>query len=82
MEGRGVNMFTWMSTGSSRFLPHSKDMELGPIGDSKLPAGVNLSVNVSLYMCVNYVIDWQHVHASRPLHAGMDSSPSATPSAV
>lgn len=78
----GVYMFTWMSTGSSRFLPQSKDTELGPTGDSELPTGVNLSVNVSLYMCVDYVIDWQPVHASRPMHAGMDSSPPATPSAV
>ncbi len=43
----------------SGFLPQSKDMQVRLTGDSKLPVGVNVSVNRSLY--ISPVIDWQPV---------------------
>lgn len=44
--------------------------------ETLLPVGVSVSVNVLVYMCVSYVSDRKHVHASCPVHAGMDSIPS------
>lgn len=52
-----------------------KDMQVSFTGDSKLPVGVNQSVNVFVYMYVICVIDRQHA----PVPAGMDCIPSGAP---
>lgn len=74
MYGSWVNMLTLRLCGCPPGVvvsSHSpKTFRSGPL-ETKLPVGVNVSV----YMCVSYVIDWQHVQASHPMHAGMDSSP-------
>lgn len=48
------------TVGSSRyscFLPQSRDIKVGLIGDSKLPVGVNVSVNGCLPLCVSPLMD-------------------------
>lgn len=52
-----------------------KDMQVSFTGDSKLPVGVNQSVNVLVYMYVSTLIDRQHA----PVPAGMDCIPSGAP---
>lgn len=41
----------------SGFLPQSKDMQVGLIGDSKLVADVSVRMNGCLQLCVGPVID-------------------------
>lgn len=73
-----LNVRVHVHGGDCTFLSQYEDTQVRSTGDSKLPVGVNVSVNVFVYMCVSCVIDRQHVHASRPVHDGMDSSPSVT----
>lgn len=62
------------------FLPQSKDTQVRLIGNSKLPVGVNLSVNGCLILYVGcdvlwYAGDLSRVYrASRPVSAGIGSS--------
>lgn len=51
-----------------------KDMQVSFTGDSKLPVGVNQSVNVFVYVYVGCVIDRPHA----PVPAGMDLIPSGS----
>ena len=59
-------------SGFSGFLSQSKDMQVRFIVDSKLPVGVNVSVNGCLSLCVSPVIVWRPVHGVprlRPMSA-------------
>ena len=49
----------WVLSGFTGFLPRSKDMHDGLIGNFKLPVGVNVSGCLSL--CVNPVMNWRLV---------------------
>ncbi len=42
----------------SGFLPQTEDMQVRLIHDSKLPVGVNVSMNGCLSLCVSLVMDW------------------------
>lgn len=57
-------------SGNSGFLPQSKDMQARLTGYSKLPIGVNVSVNGCLYMSKVYT-------AARTMTAGIFSHPPA-----
>ena len=51
-----VLVLAWVFTGYSGFLSQSKDMQVRFIVDSKLPVGVNVTVNGCLSLCVSPVI--------------------------
>ncbi len=66
----------------SDFLPQSQDMQVRLIGDSKLPVGVNVSVNGCLSLYVSPVRNWQLVQGEPrpcPMSAGIGSSAPASP---
>ena len=48
---------------SPGFLQHSKNMQTGGrlIIHSKLPVGVNVSVDGHLYLYISYSMNWRHV---------------------
>lgn len=60
------------------FLPHSKSsVQVRQRGDSKLPAGMNVSVSGCLPICVQPAVDWRPARcpATRPVHVGKGCSP-------
>ncbi len=70
----------WVPSGYSGFPPLSKDMQIRLIGDSKLPAGVNVSVNGCLSLYVSPAMNRrlvQGVSCPRPVSVGISSSPSS-----
>ncbi len=60
----GLNLSLWSLHVLFVFLPQSKDTQVGLIGDSALPVGVN--VNGCLSPCVSPVTNWRHVHQTLP----------------
>ncbi len=88
--GRGLSVWSlhvlpvsaWVLSGYSSFLPQSKDMQFRLIGDSKLPVGVNVSVNGCLSLYVSPAVNWrlvQGVPHPHPMLAGIGSSPPGYP---
>lgn len=64
----------WVFSG---FLPHCKDVQVRQSGDSKLPAGMNVSSSGCLPIYVEPVMDWRPAQcpAIRPVHAGIAVAP-------
>ncbi len=60
----------WVFSGDSSHNP--KDMQVGLIGDSKLPIGVNVSASGCLSLYVSPAADWRPVQGV-PRHSPDDS---------
>ncbi len=54
-------MSVLVPSGYSGFVPQSKDMQVGLIGDCKLPVGMNVSVNGCLSLYVSPAVNCQLV---------------------
>ncbi len=54
--------FVWSLSGYSCFLPQSEDMQVRLISDSKLPVGVNVSVDCCVSLYVSPEMNWKLVH--------------------
>ena len=63
---RVLPVLAWVYSGCSGFLPHSKNKQVRWIVDSKLPVGVNVSVNGCLSLCVSPAIVWRPVQGVPP----------------
>ena len=63
----------WVYSMYSGFLPHPKNMLSGDrlIGDSKLPVGVNVSVDGCLSVYVSLATNWRLVQGVPRLHLKM-----------
>ncbi len=47
----------WVPSGNASVLPQSKDMQATLTGDSKLPVGVNVSMNGCFSLYVSHVVN-------------------------
>lgn len=73
MQVPGSNLPVSQGRSLWSLLPQSKDMKLKSTGCSKLPAGINVSANGILCLCISPKIDYQPVQGVPQCQLGLAS---------